>query len=119
MDRRLTLTLDNGREFSGHEKIARLLSLSVYFADPYSSWQRGTNENTNGLLRQYLPKTESFLQLTGWQLSRYVTQLPVEQQTQKVPQLPDSSGSLLVPTRCTWDVNSPPWKAPADAAPAN
>jgi len=74
-DRRLTLTVDNGREFSGHEKIARLLSLSVYFADPYSSWQRGTNENTNGLLRQYLPKTESFLQLTGWQLSSYVTQL--------------------------------------------
>lgn len=74
-DRRLTLTLDNGREFSGHEKIARLLSLSVYFADPYSSWQRGTNENTNGLLRQYLPKTESFLQLTGWQLERYVNQL--------------------------------------------
>ena len=74
-DRRLTLTLDNGREFSGHEKIARLLSLSVYFAAPYSSWQRGTNENTNGLLRQYLPKTESFLQLTGWQLERYVTQL--------------------------------------------
>ena len=74
-DRRLTLTLDNGREFSGHEKIARLLSLSVYFADPYSSWQRGTNENTNGLLRQYLPKDQPFSQLTGWQLSSYVTQL--------------------------------------------
>ena len=74
-DRRLTLTVDNGREFSGHEKIARLLSLSVYFADPYSSWQRGTNENTNGLLRQYLPKTESFLQLTEWQLASYVNQM--------------------------------------------
>lgn len=74
-DRRLTLTVDNGREFSGHEKIARLLSLSVYFADPYSSWQRGTNENTNGLLRQYLPKTESFLELTEWQLASYVNQM--------------------------------------------
>jgi IS30 family transposase len=74
-DRRRTMTVDNGREFSGHEDIARLLSFAVYFAHPYSSWERGTNENTNGLLRQYLPKSESFLQLTGWQLSSYVTQL--------------------------------------------
>lgn len=74
-DRRRTLTVDNGREFSGHENIARLLSLSVYFAHAYSSWERGTNENTNGLLRQYLPKSKSFLQLTAWQLERYVNQL--------------------------------------------
>jgi IS30 family transposase len=74
-DRRRTLTVDNGREFSGHEKIARLLSLSVYFAHPYSSWERGTNENTNGLLRQYLPKSESFQQLTACQLERYVNRL--------------------------------------------
>jgi len=74
-DRRRTLTVDNGREFAGHEDIARLLRFSVYFAHPYSSWERGTNENTNGLLRQYLPKTESFSQLTGWQLESYVGQL--------------------------------------------
>jgi IS30 family transposase len=74
-DRRRTLTVDNGREFSGHQDIARLLGFAVYFAHPYRSWERGTNENTNGLLRQYLPKWESFLQLTDWQLERYVRQL--------------------------------------------
>ena len=74
-DRRRTLTVDNGREFTRHEDIARLLSLSVYFAHPYSSWERGTNENTNGLLRQYLPKDQPFTQLTNWQLEVYVNQL--------------------------------------------
>ena len=73
--RRRTLTVDNGREFSFHERIARLLGLDVYFAHPYSSWERGTNENTNGLLRQYLPKTQSFTQLTAWQLESTVRQL--------------------------------------------
>jgi len=74
-DRRRTLTLDNGREFTRHEDIARLLGLNVYFAHAYSSWERGTNENTNGLLRQYLPKGEPFTQLTSWQLERYVNEL--------------------------------------------
>jgi len=74
-DRRQTQTFDNGREFAGHEKIARLLRMDVYFAHPYSSWERGTNENTNGLLRQYLPKSQPFTQLTGWQLESYIRQL--------------------------------------------
>ncbi len=74
-DRRRTQTFDNGREFAGHEKIARLLKMAVHFAHPYSSWERGTNENTNGLLRQYLPKRESFSQLTDCQLETYIRQL--------------------------------------------
>lgn len=74
-DKRRTLTVDNGREFTCHRDLARLLSMNVYFAHPYSSWERGTNENTNGLLRQYLPKTMSFSQLTDWQLASYVLQL--------------------------------------------
>ena len=74
-DRRRTETFDNGREFAGHEKIARLLQMEVYFAHPYSSWERGTNENTNGLLRQYLPKGTDFSQLTEWQLASYVLEL--------------------------------------------
>jgi IS30 family transposase len=53
---RETLTLDNGKEFSEHEKIAMQTGVAVYFARPYASWERGTNENTNGLIRQYLPK---------------------------------------------------------------
>jgi IS30 family transposase len=54
--RRKTLTDDRGNEMAEHERLAARLALRVFFADPYSPWQRGTNENTNGLLRQYLPK---------------------------------------------------------------
>jgi IS30 family transposase len=53
---RRTLTLDNGTEFAQHGKLSRHLQLAVYYAKPYCAWQRGTNENTNGLLRQYFPK---------------------------------------------------------------
>lgn len=51
-----TITSDNGKEFTNHEEISKKLDCDFYFADPYSSWQRGLNENTNGLLRQYFPK---------------------------------------------------------------
>ena len=51
-----TLTSDHGKEFADHEQIAELLQLQFYFAHPYAAWERGTNENTNGLLRQYFPK---------------------------------------------------------------
>jgi len=51
-----TITFDNGKEFAQHEKIAEALNVNCYFAHPYASWERGTNENTNGLIRQYLPK---------------------------------------------------------------
>ena len=51
-----TITCDRGKEFSGYEKIESSLNCDVYFADPYCSWQRGTNENTNGSLREYYPK---------------------------------------------------------------
>ena len=53
---RKTLTYDRGKEMAEHERLAARLAIRVFFADPYSPWQRGTNENTNGLLRQYLPK---------------------------------------------------------------
>jgi len=55
-ERVLTLTSDNGREFANHQQIAQGLGAGFYFARPYHSWERGTNENTNGLLRQYIPK---------------------------------------------------------------
>ena len=63
-----TLTSDNGREFAEHEEIAKTLKLSFYFAHPYSAWERGTNENTNGLLRQYFPKYTSFEGVSDAQL---------------------------------------------------
>lgn len=53
---RKTLTYDRGKEMAEHERLAERLAIRVFFADPHSPWQRGTNENTNGLLRQYLPK---------------------------------------------------------------
>lgn len=53
---RKTLTLDNGKEFAEHEQLAAATALHVYFAKAYCAWQRGTNENTNGLLRQFFPK---------------------------------------------------------------
>lgn len=59
-----SITVDNGKEFSGHETVAAILQTCVYFAHPYSSWERGTNENTNGLIRQYLPKGSSFKDLS-------------------------------------------------------
>lgn len=56
----LTITGDNGSEFAYHEKIAEALEADFYFAHPYSSWERGLNENTNGLIRQYLKKGSDF-----------------------------------------------------------
>ena len=60
-----TITLDNGKEFSAHEEVAKFLNLTIYFAHPYSSWERGLNENTNGLIRQYIPKGSSFEGITS------------------------------------------------------
>ncbi len=62
LDKTLTITADNGKEFAGHETLAKQLEASVYFAHPYSSWERGLNENTNGLIRQYFTKGSSFEQ---------------------------------------------------------
>jgi IS30 family transposase len=53
---RKTLTYDRGKEMAEHERLAHRLAIQVFFADPHSPWPRGTNETTNGLLRQYLPK---------------------------------------------------------------
>ena len=55
-----TLTFDNGREFAHHEKVSEALGISIFFAKPYHSWERGANENTNGLYRQYIPKGTDF-----------------------------------------------------------
>jgi IS30 family transposase len=57
---RRTMTLDNGKEFAGHQRLSKQLDLDIYFAEPYAAWQRGTVENTNGLLRQFFPKGTDF-----------------------------------------------------------
>lgn len=59
-DRVHTLTADNGKEFAEHERIARELKVDFFFAHPYAAWERGSNENMNGLIRQYIPKNCDF-----------------------------------------------------------
>jgi len=63
-----TMTSDNGSEFAGHKEIAKELGINFYFAKPYHSWERGANENLNGLIRQYLPKWKEFKYLNGKRL---------------------------------------------------
>lgn len=63
-----TITSDNGKEFGNHKKIAKGLKCDFYFAHAYSSWERGTNENTNGLIRQYFPKNRDFRTITDKEL---------------------------------------------------
>lgn len=66
--KRHSLTLDNGREFARPLELERRLGLPIFFAHPYHAWERGTNENTNGLLRQYLPKGSDLALVTAGQL---------------------------------------------------
>lgn len=70
-----TITLDNGKEFSLHEIMAAVLDADVYFAKPYHSWERGLNENTNGLVRQYFPKKSSFDNISECDLQRVAKKL--------------------------------------------
>lgn len=70
---RLSLTLDNGKEFARHEQMAQTTGLDVFFAHPYHSWERGTNENTNGLIRRLHPKKSSFAQIGKVELKRIDT----------------------------------------------
>ena len=73
---RKTLTYDQGKEMSEHKQLTERTGVAVFFADPHSPWQRGSNENTNGLLRQYLPKgtdlsgyTQDDLNAIAWQMN--------------------------------------------------
>jgi len=63
------ITVNNGKEFAAHEEISRALEAETYFARPYFSWERGSNENTNGLIRQYIPKDADFRKLTNFDIS--------------------------------------------------
>lgn len=70
-----TLTLDNGSEFHDYARVERLTGARFYFAKPYHAWERGTSENTNGLIRQYLPKHLSMAQLTQWECNAIARKL--------------------------------------------
>lgn len=70
-----TITADNGKEFAGHQGIAKQLDAGFYFAKPYHAWERGLNENTNGLVRQYFPKGTSFANVTSADVKRVQNRL--------------------------------------------
>ncbi len=83
-----TLTSDHGKEFACHERVADQLHLKFFFAHPYSAWERGTNENTNGLIRQYFPKQHDF---------KTITLGEVEQVTQRLNLRPRKSLGYKTP----------------------
>ncbi len=70
-----TITADNGTEFHGYKTIEAATGSRFYFATPYHSWERGTSENTNGLIRQYLPKRQSMAHITQRHCSRIARKL--------------------------------------------
>lgn len=70
-----TITTDNGLEFAQHKTISKALNCDYYFCDPYSSWQRGLNENINGLIRQYIPKGSSFENISKKQIKEIENKL--------------------------------------------
>ena len=70
-----TITSDNGKEFTNHKAIAEQLNIDFYFAKPYHSWQRGANENLNGLVRQYFPKKVNFDNIKLEQVNKTVEKL--------------------------------------------
>lgn len=74
-DRVKTITFDNGLEFARHEKIAAALDADIYFANPYCSWERGANENVNGLIRQYFPKGTDFNDVTDVEIEAVMERL--------------------------------------------
>ena len=73
--KRKSLTADHGKEFANHREILSKISCKVYFADPHAPWQRGTNENFNGLLRQFFPKRTSFADVTQEDVDNIATLL--------------------------------------------
>ena len=75
IDRVHTITYDNGREFTDHEGMASDLDARIYFAHPYASWERGLNENTNGLIRQYFPKHRDLTTVTQREIEKAMNKL--------------------------------------------
>lgn len=75
LKKRKTITFDNGSEFSDWEQLEKKSGMTIYFAYPYHAWERGTNENTNGLLRQYFPKSLDFNLITPTELAHVVKRL--------------------------------------------
>ncbi|WP_449021818.1 IS30 family transposase, partial [Prevotella jejuni] len=72
-----SITTDNGTEFACHEMIGKSLGVNIYFTDPYGSWQKGAIENANGLIRQYVSKTETFEHISHQQITKYAKKINI------------------------------------------
>ena len=86
---RRSMTFDNGKEFAEHERLTRSTGMDVYFTDPYASWQKGTNENTNGLVRQFFPKGTDFTQVSHHEVAcveRLINERPRRRHGYRTPQ---------------------------------
>jgi len=97
-DRVHTMTSDNGKEFADHKNIAAQLNAKFYFAHPYASWERGLNENTNGLIRQYFPKGSDFTP---------ITQKEIDQVMDKLNNRPRKCLGMKTPNQVFLDINPP------------
>jgi transposase, IS30 family len=104
--KRHTLTLDNGKEFAQHEFIAQSLNMAIYFAHPYSSWERGLNENHNGLLRQYFPKNTNL---------RKVDQIAVNDAVYSLNHRPRKCLGYMTPHEVFYGLPMRPIRLPTDA----
>ncbi len=94
-----TLTSDNGKEFAQHEAIAEALDADFYFAHPYASWERGLNENTNGLIRQYFPK--------GGCDFTALTQRDIQKAMDKLNNRPRKCLGMKTPNQVFFGINPP------------
>lgn len=93
-----TITSDNGKEFASHLKVSDELNTDFYFADPYSSWQRGLSENTNGLIRQFFPKGSDFQKLRAEDVSQVMDALNNR---------PRKTLGYKTPNQLMFDINPP------------
>lgn len=111
---RKTMTDDRGREMAAHQQLTQLTGMKVYFCDPYSPWQRGSNENTNGLLRQYFPKGTDLSGFTQAQLDAVADELngrprqtlgwrkPIEVYAEHLARLTTQPDNIHRNSCCTW-----------------
>ncbi len=93
-DKRRTFTFDNGKEFSAHQQLAKELGVQCYFANPYHSWERGLNEHTNGLIRQFFPKGTNF---------KIVKQQQVDEVVELINHRPRKSLDYRTPHEVFWE----------------
>jgi IS30 family transposase len=90
-EQRRSITFDNGKEFAEHKLLAARVEMPVFFADPYASWQRGTNENTNGLVRQFFPKGTSLQTISSRRAAHVARLLNHDREKPLVTSLPAKS----------------------------